>query len=171
MSVIGDTTISASSPVKLNFIAYKKTRAQAKKVIRNAKRDSFHTFTATVNCTTPLTQVWSIIHILNNKKTYNPVTSLTAIDNPPTIANAVAQHFEQASSTASHDPAFLPRKEASELTVSNSEYNTELTLDELFLALKSCKGSSPDPDNVAYNMKQHLGHTSHSKLLFLYNEI
>ena len=47
VSVIGDTGISASSPVKQ--IPYKKARGQTKKVINNGNRISFRQFTFTVN--------------------------------------------------------------------------------------------------------------------------
>ena len=146
-------------PSQDNFIAYKKARAQARKVIRNAKRDSWRQFVSSINRTTPLTQVWNSINRISNRKTHTPITTLkinnTVIDTPETIANTLAQTFEQASSSASYDPAFLPRKEAAELTVPdfatgdvNSGYNTEFTLDELLLALKSCKGTSPGPDQI-----------------------
>ncbi len=96
----------------------------------------------------------------------------------PAIANAIAQDSEQTSSATSYDNAFFPRNEAAELTVPNfatggavSDYNTGFTLDGLLLALKSCKGSSLSPDNVTYNMLQHLGPDSLLNLLTLYNEI
>ena len=111
-----------------------------------------------------------------------PITTLkidnNVIDNKVDIANTLGQQFYKASSTLSFDPAFLPRKEAAELSVPNfatggvnSDYNTEFTLDELLLALKSCKGSSPGPDNISYSIIQHLGHNSLAKLLKLYNMI
>ena len=53
----------------------------------------------------------------------------------------------------------------------NSDYNTEFTLDELLLALKTCKGSRPGPDNISYSMLEHLGPVSLTKLLKLFNEI
>ena len=172
----------SQQPSQDNFIAYKKARAQARKVILNAKRNSFRQFVTTVNRTTPLTQVWKTITILSNKKQFNPLNSLkingNVIDDPRAIANTIAHHFHEASSTASYDPAFLPRKEAAEHTVPNfamggvnSDYNSEFTLDELLLALKTCKGSSPGPDNITYSMLQHLGPESLKKILKLYNEI
>ena len=172
----------SQQPSQANFIAYKKARAQARKVIRNAKTDSFRQFISTVNRTTPLSKVWQTINIFNNKKPYIPINTLNinnqTIDNKQEIANAIAHHFYQASSSAYYTPAFLPRKEEAELSVPNfatggvnSDYNTEFTLDELLLALKYCKGSSPGPDNISYIMLQHLGHHSITKLLLLYNKI
>ena len=126
--------------------------------------------------------MWQTINILNNKKPYNPINTLNInnqiIDNKQKIANAIAHHFYQASSSAYYTPAFLPRKEEAELSIPNfatggvnSDYNTEFTLDELLFALKYCKGSSPGPDNISYIMLQHLGHHSITKLLLLYNKI
>ena len=113
----------SQQPSQANFIAYKKARAQARKVIRNAKTDSFRQFISSVNRTTPLSKVWQTINIFNNKKPYIPINTLNInnriIDNKQEIANAIAQHFYQASSSAYYTPAFLPRKEEAELSVPN----------------------------------------------------
>ena len=104
-------------------MAYKKARAQARKVILQAKRSSFREYISTVNHTTPLGQVWNTVHVLSGKKTRNPITTLIfngdVTDFPPAIANTLARQFEQASSFASFHPAFLHRKEAAEQTVPN----------------------------------------------------
>ncbi|ORD93096.1 RTJK, partial [Enterospora canceri] len=128
----------SQQPSQANFMAYKKARAQARKVILQAKRGSFREFTASVSRTTPLGQVWNTVHILSGKKTTTPVTTLitngVVTDTPQAIANTLARQFERASSSASFHPAFLPRKEAAEQTVPNfatggvnTDYNSEFT--------------------------------------------
>ena len=100
MSVIDDAGISEKS--SHNFIACKKARGQARKVILNAKRNLFHQFTPTTNRITPLSQVWNIISILHDKKKNNPINLLTindsTADDLKAIASTVARHFNEAAS-------------------------------------------------------------------------
>ena len=169
-------------PTDSNYLAYKKARAEARRFLRRAKRNAWRSFVSTVNRTTPLKEVWSTINVLNNKYTRSPITTLRVagniIDDPVDIANTVASHFSEVSSSANYDPRFLDHKRDAELQPLdfaiedvNSSYNSEFTMDELLLALKSCKGSSPGPSNITYGMIQHLNQSSLIKLLALYNEI
>ena len=135
-----------------------------------------------MNRTTPICQVWSTINVLNNKYTRSPITTLevagNVIDDPVDIANTIANHFAQVSSSANYDPRFLHHKRTAELQSldfatedGDNSYNSEFTIDELLLALKSCKGSSPGPSTITYGMIQHLTLANLSKLLAVYNEI
>ena len=135
-----------------------------------------------MNRTTPLSQVWSKINILNNKYTRSPITNLKVagniIDDPVDIANTIGTHFARVSSSANYDPRFLHHKHTAELQPldfatedGDYSYNSEFTLTELILALKSCKGTSPGPSGVTYGMIQHLNQANLIKLLAVFNEI
>ena len=174
--------IFEKQPTQSNFVAYKAAKAEARRTIKEAKRNDWRSFVSTVNRTTPISQVWSTINVLNNKYTRSPITTLevagNVIDDPVDIANAIANHFAQVSSSANYDPRFLHHKRTAELhnldfatEDGDSSYNSDFTLDELLLALKSCKGSSPGPSNITYGMIQHLTQANLSKLLAVYNEI
>lgn len=169
-------------PSEDNLIAYKKARAEARRIIRSAKRSAWRSYVSTVNQFTPLKEVWSTINVLNNKYARSPITTLrvddNVIDDPVDVANTLARHFADVSSSANYDPRFLDHKRQAELNRFdfatedvNSGYNREFTMKELLLALKSCKGSSPGPSQVTYGMIQHLSPDNLTKLLALYNEI
>ena len=143
----------SKEPSQANFIAYKKARAQARKVVKAARKAHLRDYMSTVNRTTPLTQVWNTIHILNNRRPYNPIHTLTTdngvIHDPPQLANALAHHFHTVSSTNNYPPAFLPIKHLSEQTppdfatedIGNLEYNSYFTMNQLILALHSCRNN------------------------------
>ena len=44
-------------------------------------------------------------------------------------------------------------------------------MNELVRALEACRGTSPGPDDIRYEMIKHLNHDSMIKLLEVYNEI
>ena len=58
----------SQQPSQANFMAYKKARAQVRKVILQAKRGSFREYTSSVNRTIPLGQVWNTVHVISGKK-------------------------------------------------------------------------------------------------------
>ncbi|KAK3871092.1 hypothetical protein Pcinc_023738 [Petrolisthes cinctipes] len=169
-------------PTQNNFIAYKRARAEARRVINRAKRDSWRSFVSTVNRFTPLTKVWSTIKILNNKRPYTPITTLQVdnniYDDPVDVANVLARSFSKVSSSANYDQRFLHHKRMAELQEIDFAtedvdypYNREFTIDELLLALRSCKDTSPGPDTITYGMIRHLGQDNLVKLLAVFNEI
>ena len=102
--------IFSKQPTNSNFISYKEVRAKARRQIRSSKRNSWRNFVSTVNRFTPLKQVWSTIRCLDNKRSYNPITTLTInnsiIDDPVDIANTMAGSFSNISSSANYDPTF-----------------------------------------------------------------
>jgi hypothetical protein len=49
------------------------------------------------------------------------------------------------------------------------DYNQPFTIQELNAALETCKGSSPGPDKVHYEMLKNLPITAKYALLFTYN--
>ena len=112
----------SQQPSQANFIAYKKPKTQARKVIRNAKSDSFRQFTSSVNHTTPLSRVWQTINVLINNTIYIPINTLNMnnniIDNKQEIANAIAQHFYQASRQAVPPNTCLPPPQGGSRTFS-----------------------------------------------------
>ena len=164
-----------------NFCKYKQARARARRVIKQAKRDSWHSFVSTINPSTPSTQVWSTVNRINRKYSRSPITSIhdnnQIIDDPRDIANSLAMRFSHTSSSANYHPSFLPIKEAAELTpipFATEDifyYNTDFTLEELQRALGACKGTSPGPDEIRYEMIQHLSSGDTAKLLGVYNEL
>ncbi|MCP4262523.1 MAG: RNA-directed DNA polymerase [Planctomycetes bacterium] len=174
--------IFEKQPTQSNFIAYKKAKAEARRTIKRAKRENWQRFVSTVNRNTPSSQVWSTINVLNNKYARPPITTLEVagrvIDDPVEVAHNLADHFAKVSSSANYDQRFRHHKRMAELQELdfaaedvNSPYNKEFTMKELLLALKSCKGTSPGPSKISYQMLQHLSQENREVLLQLFNEI
>ena len=89
------------NPTLVNFIFYKKMNAEAKKVVRKSKKDSWISFLATINPQSSIKEVWSKIGSLKRKK--KPHISTLKINNdildePKEIANALAQSLSNVSS-------------------------------------------------------------------------
>jgi len=164
-----------------NFCNYKLARARARRTIRQAKRDSWRSFVSTINSNTKISQVWSTINKINRKKTSFKIKNIfhegNNLDSPRDIAIALARQFSYTSSSDNYHPAFLTIKEAAELqpihfaTGDELDYNKDLTMNELVRALEACRGTSPGPDEIRYEMIKHLNHDAMIKLLEVYNEI
>ena len=164
-----------------NFVLYKKARARARQVIKKAKRASWRSFVSTINPETPGIQVWATVSKINRKFKSRQIPVLIDdnqfIDQPRDIANTLARRFAHTSSSANYDPAFLPIKEAAELTPilfateDIFDYNRPFTMHELERALGVCKGTSPGPDGIHYDMIKALDRGSTIILLEVYNDI
>ena len=164
-----------------NFVLYKKARARARRVIKKAKRDTWRSFVSTINSDTPGNQVWATVNKINRKFKSSSIPVLLDnnqfIDQPRDIANTLARRFAHTSSSANYDPAFLPIKEAAELTPipfateDDFDYNQPFTMHELERALGACKGTSAGPDDIHYDMIKSLNRASTIILLEVFNDI
>lgn len=169
-------------PSQANFISYKKLRLQARRVIKEAKCSRWRQFISQINRNTPLTQVWSTITLLNNKRPYNAITTIKidnhTIDGQPSTAIGTARHFEAASSTNSHPRIFLATKVDAEQTLTLQQKTwTRITtprtrwINFQLLALKSCRDSSQILSQLIFAMIKNFNPPSVAKLLTLYNHI
>jgi hypothetical protein len=93
------------------------------------------------------------------------------------IANKLARHFARTSSTANYNTRFQKYKERVEKNPPNIQhqheagYNNPLIMEELEDALEGCKGTSPGPDLICYEMVKEMGYTDKEHLLESYNKI
>jgi ribonuclease HI len=101
----------------------------------------------------------------------------TVSESAQEIANKLARHFARNSSTANYNTKFQKYKERVEKNPPNIQhqheagYNNLLSMEELEDALGGCKGTSPGPDLICYEMVKEMGYTDKEHLLEAYNRI
>ena len=102
-----------NSPTSANFIYYKKCNAEAKKIVRQSKKDSWIKFLAGINSSTPIKEVWSRVSKLRKNKMSN-VTLLNyenkIINKPEEIANILVKSMSNVSSFKNRSENFIRHK-------------------------------------------------------------
>ena len=82
-------------PSHENLIQFKKSRAEARRIIRDNRKHSFRTFLSTISTSTPPAQMWAQIWRLSGKRAYEPISCLQDLDDPTqfhTTPNDFAVH-------------------------------------------------------------------------------
>lgn len=147
-------------------LEYKKICAKTKFLIKQSKRKTWESYVSTISPKTDSFKVWQKINKIKGNTSYNPIRLLEyenhSITNEIEIAKCLAETFQMVSSNESYSQEFLEIKSHSEeLQIfphqnTNDEYNCEITVEEIQRALLTCKGSSPGPDNIHYDMLKKL---------------
>jgi hypothetical protein len=91
------------------------------------------------------------------------------------ITQLLADQFKATSHDSNYSADFIERKRIEE-TINpelgqGEEYNLPFSKTEMEYALSTCKGSSPGPDDVHYEMLKQLPRVAKLKLLEIYNDI
>lgn len=80
------------------FIAYKKTQAEAKRLVKSAKRSSWQSFVSKINRNTTATEVWNTVRAINGRKCKIGARYLRIggrmQQNPRIIANTIGNTFQ-----------------------------------------------------------------------------
>jgi hypothetical protein len=158
-----------------------RNRATARCKKKNIRTDSWKGFVSTINVDTPITKIWSRAGKMIGK--YKQRTSPYLIQNNSTItdetevANILAHHYQQISSSANYSPEFKIRKHRMESRppdFSENEphnYNSQITIREITGMLQQCKKTAPGEDKIQYIMLENI-HPSLLKFLQdLFNKI
>ena len=166
------------------LIHYKKTRANARRVMKEARRASWRRVLSSINSETPSSWVWDKIRKIQGKAKSLPTPALkidgNIIVNKTDVANALANSMAAISSGASYTPRFTQVKADRERRppsfrenrdAQQLQYNLPFERRELESALQLCKKSAPGSDDIPYEMISHLQERSLSFLLDLYNRI
>ena len=148
---------------------YSRAKAQCRRTILQAKRESWSCFINQFNRFTPLHKIWDLTKAFNNRKT--PLTkaiTLTINGNNITdiqdIANTFATQYLSRSST-------LPNPIPLAITTQrdNDTINMPITLQELNKAIQHGGNTSVGPDNIHYTFLKHLGTIARQQLLESFN--
>lgn len=174
--------IYQSRPSHANLLAYKRQRADTRRVLKSTRRESWRTFISTLSPSTGMRSVWNTIRSIKGRSSgIQTPTHLhvndTLITDIPHIADTLASTISDNSSDARCRPSFLRIKsiaEAIDLDFSsdNTEsYNHLFTLDELHISLSKAHNTSPGPDDIPYDFLRHLPLSAKHLLLSIFNYI
>ncbi|KFM64962.1 putative RNA-directed DNA polymerase from transposon X-element, partial [Stegodyphus mimosarum] len=168
-------------PTLRNYLAFKRAKANARKVRRQSQRDSWISYVSRITSSTPSKRVWERVKKACGIYKDHSLSFLEkdgrVISSIEEIANTIGETFSAVSSSRNYSPAFLVIKQRSEknpiaFNSSNSEpYNRDFTMLELKRALFQTRKSCPGLDGVSYDMLKHLSYKSLNALLTLYNRV
>jgi len=137
------------------WIEYKKMKAVARRVIVQAKKDSWKHFVSTMSTNTKSSQVWRKIRMLRSTPSPRPTLlekNDLKVSNPRDIADILVDMYASRSDGISEDNIFTQHKniyESEPLIIAHdnsSIMNRNFEWEELNRALSSCKTKSAGPD-------------------------
>ena len=165
-----------------HLMAYKAAKANARRTIRKAKRDSWEKLLHMFKHSTPMRQLWDIIRRFTKKERRQcplPVLNVgdTIIDDPKDVADVLGKFFSDMSPSLHYRPVFREREHAMieslpSFVSSNDElYNGTFTLDELKRSIFLCGNTSIGPDKLHYAFFKHLSDSQLTEVLHLINYV
>ena len=170
-----------STPTPSNLSTFRLLRAEARRVVRRAKRDSWRDYVSRPNSQTPLKKVWGMVRRISGKP--SPITlnhlkvNGTTVESPQDIANTLGSTLSYNSSTAHYTDTFKQYKSVQErrpvsFQSDNSEpYNACFSMAELTDALRKAHDSAAGPDQVHYQFLKHLPVEALDTLLRIFNDV
>ncbi|GFV30714.1 probable RNA-directed DNA polymerase from transposon X-element [Trichonephila clavipes] len=173
--------IFRSFPTTENLLAFKKTKANARRLRRQSQRKSWIRYVSSLTSSTSSKQLWRKVKAANGiyLEFSFPIlqTSDSVFSSPVEIATILGETFQSVSSTASYSSRFLEIKRRAESTPINFStrsfipYNCNFTMTELKKALLQAYNTCPGPDRITYTMLRHLNPDSLTNILCLYNRV
>ena len=156
-----------TNPTSDNITEYKTCQANARKVIKENKRKSWHEYVSKLNVKTPAKKVWEMIRKISGKQSNTTIHHLenndgTKITERVDIANKLAQEINKNSSSNNYCTQFQKYQVNAEKVhldfgTDNSEnYNVQFIIRELCDALKKSHDTGADPDKIHYQLLKHL---------------
>ncbi|WP_144077945.1 hypothetical protein, partial [Solemya velum gill symbiont] len=170
-------------PTSSNLGAFKISRAQARRTIRQTRKNSWRDYVSRLNNRTSPKSVWRTIRSMNGKGggSKSAPSHLSQQDTTITdtlhIANALGDKFSQNSSSSNCSDTFSAHRaklEQHSLNFKSSnfeDYNTVFSLNELQISLSKSHNSAPGPDGIHYELLKHLPSQSLDLLLDIFNYI
>ncbi|GFT53848.1 putative RNA-directed DNA polymerase from transposon X-element [Trichonephila clavipes] len=163
-------------PPTENLLAFKKAKANARRVRRRSQRQSWIRYVSSLTSSTSSKQLWKKVKAANGmyREFSFPIlqTSNSVFSFPVEIANILGETFQSVSSTVSYNSRFHEIKRQAERTPINFStrtffpYNCDFTMTELQKALLQAYNTSPGPDGITYMMLRHLNPNSLTNILF-----
>ena len=150
-------------PTTYNLIIFKKFRARARLLIKLSKKASWETFVNSISISTPLSTLFNKINKISGISRFQQsiilIENNKGITNGFDIANYLAINFQKNTSSLNYSEKFRRIHNHNEvidlLDINhnpNAVYNHLISIKELEVALTCCKGTSPGPDDICYDM-------------------
>ncbi|GBM36072.1 hypothetical protein AVEN_221236-1 [Araneus ventricosus] len=168
-------------PTTENFINFKKTRAESRRIQRRNRRTSWRKFVSSITSTISSRQLWTKVKKAAGVSNSNAISVLIhngqTISSLKGIADSIASTLAHTSSSQNYPPQILNNKinpEKQKLNFdsrTNFSYNSSFSFLEFQSCLASVHDSSPGPDSITYSMIKHLTPESQNALLHFYNLI
>ncbi|GBO33637.1 RNA-directed DNA polymerase from mobile element jockey [Araneus ventricosus] len=161
-------------PTTDNFINFKKTRAESRRIQRCSRRTSWRKFVSSITSTISSRQLWTKVKKAAGVSNNNAISVLThngqTISSLKGIADSIASTLAHTSSSQNYPPQILNNKinaEKQKLNFNsrtNFSYNSSFSFLEFQSCLASVHDSSPGPDSITYSMIKHLTPESQNTL-------
>ncbi|GFX46781.1 probable RNA-directed DNA polymerase from transposon X-element [Trichonephila clavipes] len=168
-------------PTTENLLAFKKARANARRVRRQSWGQSWIRYVSSLTLSTSSKLLWKKVKAANGmyREFSFPIlqTSNSVFSSPVEIANILGETFLSVLSAAFYNSRFLEIKRQVERTPINFStcsffpYNCDFTMTELKKALLQAHNTSPGPNGITYTMLRHLSPNSLTNILFLFNRV
>ena len=169
-------------PSTVNLTNYKAARANARRVIKESKRNSWKQYVSKLNSNTSIKKTWDMVRKISGKQCTSTTKHLTKPDGTKAteredIANTLAEEFQKNSSTQNYSPKFQKYKNNREkrnlkFNSHNEEnYNIPFNMTELKESLDKAHDTATGPDEIHYQLIKHLPESSLEVLLDIYNHI
>ena len=169
-------------PVHENLIAYRRATAQARRIIKIKKKESWKTYISKLNIRSSVKKTWDIIRKISGKNSSLPLPyildhSKTLIKEPEETSNVLGQEFAKNSSSNHYSESFQHFKARIEQKTLNfnsnnrETYNDLFNMNELKEALRRANDTATGPDEIHYQFLKHLPDKTIELLLDIINDI
>jgi hypothetical protein len=164
-----------------NRVEYSKAKAVARKMVLQAKTQSWHDFVKKINVNTSISEMWSSIRKISGKYSSNQLKALKThrgiINDPTCIANEMATTLETIYSL--DDYPLSTRKHRNNIENlpilseedSNDPLNSKFSMEELETALCATCGSSTGLNEIHIDMLRRLPVHLKCDLLNIFNSL
>ena len=155
------------NPSVENLISWKRSRAEARFIMKEKKRESFIEFVNSINYKTPSTIIWRKIKSLGGGKSKNYLTEMLdpSLTNKEK-ANSYLQHFTRFPRFEISPEMSQHLKQISDATIDSFP---PITLAECTTVIKNLKNTSPGEDEVSNRMIKKLPETTINVLIDTFN--
>jgi ribonuclease HI len=150
-----------------DYIVYKKKRAEARRMIKEAKKNSWEEYCGSITSKTSTREVWNKVKSISKNKSFRSIPTLIDQNKKCGVSNQdkaeiLVESFARVSSNANYDPDFHDVKDQreNELIIGDDRIempiNDEFTLNELNCALDTAKCTTPGADGIGAGILKQL---------------
>lgn len=163
-------------------IEYRRAKAKARRIIREAQITSWRELISVFNHRTPMAKLWEVLRKFSGKACFSKrfpvlIQDDHVSDDPLEVANLFGQFFADMSGRRNYTAAFLEREEELRHLLpdfgddNNDNYNMPFSFQELLTAIQRSGSTSVGPDQLHYEFFKHMNDDQRRSILTLFNYI